>query len=92
MVVVSWTKANALSKLGLAVQYSPPPGQGKEIAALAFAILAALQKALDQARAALADQNISRVTFPSPPDQGNYAAYTRALAALARPPINRLPH
>lgn len=57
--------ANALSKLGLAVQHSLPPEQGRQAAALAFEILAALQRALDQERAALEERNVVRVTaFP----------------------------
>ena len=57
--------ANALTKLGLAVQHRLPPEEGRQAAALALEILAALQNALAQEKAAVADQNVPSVTvFP----------------------------
>jgi len=57
--------ANALTKLGLAVQDRLPPDQGKQAAAVAFEILAGLQSALEAEKAAAAGQASTRVTeFP----------------------------
>lgn len=57
--------ANALTKLGLAVQHRLPPEPGRQAAAMAFAILDALQSALDQEKAAVENQQVPRVTvFP----------------------------
>gem|GEM_PF-2929158 len=50
--------ANALAKLGLAVQNRLPPDQGKQAAALAFEILAGLHRALEADKAAAADYRV----------------------------------
>ncbi|HAY20646.1 MAG TPA: hypothetical protein DCY27_00440 [Desulfobacterales bacterium] len=58
--------ANALAKLGLAVQNRLPPDQGKQAAALAFEILAGLYSALEADKTAAAGQASIRVTeFPA---------------------------